>query len=1011
MSALDSQDYYVVEKVFTDGEVPVTLYQNRITGLRVVTAEIDCPIVKGDFVFATEAFDDDGLPHTLEHLVFMGSESYPYKGVLDLLANRCLAYGTNAYTDTDHTNYTVSTAGSDGFLNLLPIYLDHILYPTLTDSAYVTEVHHINGDGEDAGVVYCEMQAKENSGESRCYLEMLRSLYPGKCGYKSETGGILHNLRTSTSNTKVRDYHKQFYRAKNLCIIVSGPVDAQDIFKAIKPIEDKIIQKRHHEIPFDRPWQTPVEPLAESVQRKIQYSSDTDDDGLVNIGFRGPNIVENFRELIALTIILDYLNSTAISPIQRDFVESDEPYCSSVSHSIIENSTAIFCFSFESVGKQYLDLVANKLFELLKSIQQGKEALDMERLQTIISKKKVRILSIAETSPHTIVIGPVIGYFLYGTGSLKDRAQEIPVLEELSKHESQFWLALIEKYMTGEDARHVCIVGEPSPSLMEIMSESEKERVAQQKQELSEELPQIAQKLQTAIEANEKPAPDSMLKSVPVPSADNIKFHPIERVVIDSSLTPFRIQYDSIKTNFVTLRLLMDTSHVLSKRDRLYLPLMSEVILECPMERDGQLIPYEKIVAEMFSDTISNDAGIGISSGTFHSVGQVSMMFEISMQVEIEKYKTAVNWFKEILYKTVFTPERVKTVATRLVSDISQFRRSGGEVSSATTNGLTFQSNSNQWATNFMRQQKFLKQILKELKTDPESVKSDMTRIRDSLNRPNNILVHIALNKNKMDVSKIHEPWLDMVPREIIESSKKEHIQLDQIIQCSNLVSLLEKPKAAIVGVGSVESNYLTQLVRSIDSLDHPDLAAVYVLIQYLTQLEGPLWRQVRGLGLSYNYAIQLCPSEGLLYFMLRKSTRLVEAYNKVQEIVDRYINGEDDFEDNLFESAKSSLIFEFIRREKSAARKSIISLMAYLRKFDIDFNRHLIKRVASVTKDDLRRVGPIYLKPLFADEQRRTVVCCHPSKMEDAIKGLEVTNCRLDKISLDEEPFMNSLE
>ncbi len=28
---------------------------------------------------ATEAFDDDGLPHTLEHIIFMGSEKYPYK--------------------------------------------------------------------------------------------------------------------------------------------------------------------------------------------------------------------------------------------------------------------------------------------------------------------------------------------------------------------------------------------------------------------------------------------------------------------------------------------------------------------------------------------------------------------------------------------------------------------------------------------------------------------------------------------------------------------------------------------------------------------------------------------------------------------------------------------------------------------------------------------------------------------------------------------------------------------
>jgi hypothetical protein len=50
------------------------------------------------FFVATKADDDDGLPHTLEHLIFLGSEEYPYKGVLDILANKCYASGTNAWT-------------------------------------------------------------------------------------------------------------------------------------------------------------------------------------------------------------------------------------------------------------------------------------------------------------------------------------------------------------------------------------------------------------------------------------------------------------------------------------------------------------------------------------------------------------------------------------------------------------------------------------------------------------------------------------------------------------------------------------------------------------------------------------------------------------------------------------------------------------------------------------------------------------------------------------------------
>lgn len=70
-------------------------------------------------------------------LVFMGSEKYPYKGILDLFANRGFSNGTNAWTDTDHTAYTVSTAGEQGFLQLLPIYVDHILYPTITKAGCV----------------------------------------------------------------------------------------------------------------------------------------------------------------------------------------------------------------------------------------------------------------------------------------------------------------------------------------------------------------------------------------------------------------------------------------------------------------------------------------------------------------------------------------------------------------------------------------------------------------------------------------------------------------------------------------------------------------------------------------------------------------------------------------------------------------------------------------------------------------------------------------------------------
>ena len=48
-------------------------------------------------------------------------------------------------------------------------------------------------------------------------------LHTGRCGYKSETGGLMSEIRQLT-NATVRAYHQQYYRPDNMCLIVTGPV-------------------------------------------------------------------------------------------------------------------------------------------------------------------------------------------------------------------------------------------------------------------------------------------------------------------------------------------------------------------------------------------------------------------------------------------------------------------------------------------------------------------------------------------------------------------------------------------------------------------------------------------------------------------------------------------------------------------------------------------------------------------------------------------------------------------
>lgn len=42
------------------------------------------------------------------------------------------------------------------------VYVDYIFYFIIIDVGFVIEVYYINGVGEDVGVVYSEMQVREN---------------------------------------------------------------------------------------------------------------------------------------------------------------------------------------------------------------------------------------------------------------------------------------------------------------------------------------------------------------------------------------------------------------------------------------------------------------------------------------------------------------------------------------------------------------------------------------------------------------------------------------------------------------------------------------------------------------------------------------------------------------------------------------------------------------------------------------------------------------------------------
>ena len=258
--------------------------------MRVVVVDQAGPKVQGFFAAATEVLDDSGSPHTLEHLCFMGSKSYPYKGLLDRLATRGYS-NTNAWTSTDHTAYTLDTAGYASFAQILPVYLDHVVRPTLTDAGCYTEVFHIDGTGHDAGVVYSEMQGVQNTPSELMELRSKRILYPEGVGFRYETGGMMENLRVLTPE-RIRKFHRHMYQPKNLAVIIVGQVDHTHLLQTLDDFEATIMTDiPKPDAPFSRPWVDSKQPppLSESVKETVEFPEEDESIGEISIKYFGPS--------------------------------------------------------------------------------------------------------------------------------------------------------------------------------------------------------------------------------------------------------------------------------------------------------------------------------------------------------------------------------------------------------------------------------------------------------------------------------------------------------------------------------------------------------------------------------------------------------------------------------------------------------------------------------------------------------------------------------------------------
>ncbi|EKM83806.1 hypothetical protein AGABI1DRAFT_124130 [Agaricus bisporus var. burnettii JB137-S8] len=1005
-------NFDLVRRVNLDyADLVVSKWQSRRTGLSVVHLDCDAPIVNGYFVIATEIFDDSGCPHTLEHLVFMGSEKYPHKGVLDLLANRGFSNGTNAWTDTDHTAYTISTAGEQGFLQLLPIYVDHILYPTITNAAYVTEVHHVNGQGQDSGVVYSEMQGRENTSGDIMALRMQQLLDPPGSAYRSETGGLMEALRRLTAE-QIRQYHATYYVPHNMTLIVTGklPSGTESLLDVVQDrVEPQIIA--HGQDKGSRPpgWKRPFLetpsanriPVSKPIKETVEFPEQDESVGELAISFLGPAPAE-FLERRALDILGTYLTSSATAPLTKEYVETESPLCTYVYFDEDLRATRVnLTIYVGSVPVEFLDDFENKLKASLKRIVD--DGIDMSRMQMVINRDERQLRSRVESGKGDTFSGVIISDFLYGApdgSDLPAAMDDINQFAQLRTWDNKQWAKLLQKYYIDQPA--VTVVGKPSAELAGRLEKNEKDRIAKQIENLGPEgLKNAAALLDSSKAEHDKPIPKEVLTSFPVPDVKSISWIPVQSVqepgvgrkpfnavaqfpelrrVIenDGSPLPFFVEYDSVKSDFITVHAYFSFAN-LPDNLRPYLSTYLSSFFSLPVVRQtGEKLSHEQVVNQLDDETVSYDAAFGVAE-TF------TENFRVSIKVELSSYEKAIAWLRDLVYGSVFDRERLQVTAAKIQQTLPELKRDGNNVLGSLWMSVVYGDKNTSRANSVLSQMEFIPTLAQELQSNPDKVIHTFEQIRKHITDPSGIRFSVT-----GDVLRIKAPrstWAKHFNN--LQPAPLAPVALTR----DTLSQLGNKPvkKAVVMKLPTIESSYVMHSTKVIAGFGREEYPAIRVAMEVLNATEGYLWHYIRGSGLAYGAYISLDVEAGLLTFTLYRSSNSMAGFEEAAKVVKGLVDGTIELDQTVIDSAKSSMVYGVTKGVSTPGRAAMTSFTNQaLKGVTKNYGVELLDKFQAITKEDIVKTLRQSFLPLFDPSSSVAIVVTAPSKAEEIGTGLQ---------------------
>ena len=1017
----------------------ITKYLCPRTKLQLVHVNYkSSPLVQGYFAVATECINDSGAPHTLEHLIFMGSKNYPYKGILDTLGNQCMSY-TNAWTATDQTVYTLVTAGWKGFQKLLPVYLEHVLEPTITDAACTTEVYHLDPDQlTGKGVVYSEMEAIETQSWFVTSLEKQRQMFPRGSGYRSETGGLTANLKVLT-NDEIRQFHRDMYRSDNLCLIICGNVPEDELLKTVNEWNDTLPDALPGtKKPFvDNPLSQIPPRRTELIETTVEFPEQDESQSELLFSWTGKAYTD-YQNDLAVSILMDYLTETSLAPFVSGLVELEDPLSNSVEHWSEDFMRTIVNLAVHGVPTEKLAEAKAKVLDILAT-----HTIDLKRMKQVIDTYKCDYVFRCESTPEAALSSMIITDFIYGSSdgsSLKTLLKDLNDFKALESWSADQWQSLMREVLV--ENKPVIVIGKPSSELDARITKEKADEVATRKATLTEaDIAKLREKLESAKAANAIPAPSELLAKFEMKEpAKTVEFIQPKSIVANGPLLPsgsgdgngdvdeltesilrtkpenfpLFLYLQHFPSQFVELHCLLDSTHIKDVSLLPYYHIFNE-LFSMPMSfnsPDGkvEVMPFEDVVAKLKAETMESEISIGLQ-------GQGTDLVDFKLRFKASEYAKAVQWIKHCLFDMVFDEKRVSVLLENYLNSIVELKREGSIMLTSLGNRNLFTERSLSKSTDPLFVEDILGEVMEQIEDGKyaDNVLPKLETVRDELRRNFDRISLLVLGDMTKIGPDVYSPWEPLI-QQIAKYSP--NLTFKQPVLPRSLDSISEvcahpSGKAFIIVTPASESSYM-RVYTSIPfnlNFDHPDFAPVSLASEYLQCVEGPFWKGIRGSGLAYGASMRKQPEINSWAFNIYRGADIIKCYTTGKQIIDDYASGALPFDPQLVRGAVSSLINNMATKENGYIPASIANFTnVFLLGRGADFNTRFLERLNRVTVEDLQRVMKEYLANLFNVTKNNVFVSCHPSKL-DAIRdfleaqGLDVSIEELqDDDSEDEE-------